>query len=125
MRTKYNSRKISVDGEVFDSKKEYKRYLALKKMVDMGQIKDLCRQVEYPLIPVQREPGTVTKTGKLKPGKVIERACSYVADFQYKKDGQTIVEDVKGYRGGGAYAVFTIKRKLMLQRYGIRVVEVR
>ena len=41
-------------------------------------------------------------------------------------DGETVVEDVKGYRdpSSAAYAKFVIKRKLMLERYGIRVKEV-
>ena len=123
--SKYRSVRVMVDGIEFQSKKEANRYLFLCHLVDTGKIKNLCRQVEYPLIPTQREPDTITKTGKVKKGKVIERACYYVADFQYDQDGQTVVEDVKGYRGGGAYAVFTIKRKLMLEKYGIRVLEVK
>lgn len=125
MRNKYNAKRFEADGEMFDSKKEYRRYLFLIHLVDTGQIKNLCRQVEYELIPIQREPDIITKTGKHKPGRVIERKCSYIADFQYEQDGETVVEDVKGYRRGGAYAVFTIKRKLMLEKYGIRVLEVK
>lgn len=124
-KNKYGNHKIEIDGETYDSKREYTRHLFLRHLVDTGQIKNLCRQIEYPLIPTQREPDIITKTGKVKKGKVIERACYYVADFQYEQDGQTVVEDVKGYRGGGAYAVFTIKRKLMLEKYGIRVLEVK
>ena len=41
-----------------------------------------------------------------------------------KKNGKLVVEDVKGYKKGPAYNVFSIKRKLMLQVYGIRVQEV-
>ena len=125
MANKYNARKIVADGETFDSKREYKRYLFLRHLVDIGRIKNLCRQVVFPLIPTQRDADTVTKTGKVKPGRVIERGCSYLADFVYEQDGKTVVEDVKGYRGGGAYAVFVIKRKLMLEKYGIRVLEVK
>lgn len=125
MRNKYNAKRFEADGEMFDSKKEYRRYLFLIHLVDTGQIKNLCRQVEYELIPIQREPDIITKTGKHKPGRVIERKCSYIADFQYEQDGETVVEDVKGYRRGGAYAVFTIKRKLMLEKYGIRILEVK
>ena len=64
--------------------------------------------------------------GRRKPGKVVEHECSYVADFVYTQDGETVVEDVKGYRdpSSAAYAKFVIKRKLMLERYGIRVKEV-
>lgn len=41
-------------------------------------------------------------------------------------DGKTVVEDVKGYRdpSSAAYAKFVIKRKLMLERYGIQIQEV-
>lgn len=124
-KNKYNAKRFEAEGEMFDSKREYSRYLFLRHLVDTGQIKNLCRQVEYSLIPTQRAEGTVTKTGKVKPGKVIERGCSYIADFQYEQDGNVVVEDVKGYRRGGAYAVFTIKRKLMLEKYGIRVLEVK
>ena len=129
MKNKYMARKITVDGETFDSKKEYKHYLELLRMVDTGEIKDLCRQVEYPLIPTQREPSTEVyskgaKKGQPKPGKIIELGCSYIADFQYTRDGETVVEDVKGYRDGGAYRVFKIKRKLVLQIYGIHIREV-
>jgi Protein of unknown function (DUF1064). len=125
MKSKYNAKRFMADGEMWDSKREYRRYLFLIHLVDTGQIKNLCRQVEYELIPIQREPDIITKTGKHKPGRVIERKCSYIADFQYEQDGETVVEDVKGYRRGGAYAVFTIKRKLMLEKYGIRVLEVK
>lgn len=113
MRQKYNSRKTIVDGIKFDSKKEAARYKELKTLEKSGVISNLQRQVKYVLIPAQREDK-----------KLIERECSYYADFVYRQNGQTVVEDVKGYRKGGAYAVFAIKRKLMLQKYGIRVKEV-
>lgn len=126
---KYKAKKIVADGQVWDSKREYKRYMELVKMVDTGVIKNLCRQVPFELIPEQREPSTEVYSkgankGKPKPGKLIEKKCVYIADFVYTCNGKTVVEDVKGYKGGGAYAVFTIKRKLMLFRYGIRIKEV-
>ena len=40
------------------------------------------------------------------------------------RDVRTIVEDVKGYKGGQAYTIFKIKKKLMLYLYGIEVDEV-
>jgi hypothetical protein len=40
------------------------------------------------------------------------------------KDGQQIVEDVKGYKKGAAYNIFVIKRKMMLHFRGIRINEV-
>ena len=104
---------MTVDGIRFDSQKEAKRYQELLIMQKAGLIRGLERQKRFLLIPSQR-------IGK----KVVERECVYVADFVYLKEDKVIVEDVKGYKGGGAYQVFTIKRKLMLQKYGIRVIEI-
>jgi hypothetical protein len=65
-----------------------------------------------------------SKKGQPKRGKLLERECLYVADFVYTDaTGETIVEDVKGYRGGQAYSVFKIKRKLMLFIHGIKIHE--
>lgn len=122
---KYNNRKIVTEDGEFDSKKEYRRWMLLKALLKSGEISDLQRQVKYVLIPTQREPETVGPKGGRKEGKLIEKECYYLADFVYEKDGQTVVEDVKGYRGKtGAYSVFVIKRKLMLYWYHIRVKEV-
>lgn len=122
--SKYHSRKIVRDGMTFDSQKEYRRFCELSLLQRAGAITDLRRQVEYELIPAQREPDTVGVRGGIKKGKVIEQKCSYIADFVYNENGKVVVEDVKGYKKGTAYAVFVIKRKLMLCVYGVRVKEV-
>lgn len=109
--TKYNNKKITVDGQIFDSKKEASRYEELRILEKAGEIKDLRTQVKFKLIPAQRDEAT---------GKVIERECSYKADFVYEEDGKTVVEDVKGFRT----KEYIIKRKLMLYQYGIRIREV-
>lgn len=109
--TKYNNKKITVNGQVFDSKKEANRYKELLLLEKAGEIKDLRMQVKFILIHSQRDEAT---------GKVIERECSYKADFVYEEDGKTVVEDVKGFRT----KEYVIKRKLMLWRYGIRIREV-
>jgi hypothetical protein len=113
---KYHARKVVAQGQVFDSEKEYARYLELKLLEKAGEISQLERQVKYDLIPKQMD----------EEGKMIERPTVYVADFQYRDNntGEFIVEDVKGYRRGQAYAVFSLKRKLLLWRYGIRIREV-
>lgn len=124
-RSKYFAREITVDGKRFDSKKEARRYNELRLLERAGAIRDLQTQVKYILIPAQREPGTVGTRGGIKPGRVIEREVAYIADFVYQDtDGKTVVEDVKGYKDSTAYAVFVIKRKLMLERHGIRIKEV-
>jgi len=112
-KAKYNSKKVYTEFGTFDSKKEYQRWLELLDLQKRGCISGLKRQVSYELIPSQK-----------LAGKVVERACSYKADFVYTYSDETIVEDVKGYRRGTAYSVFTIKRKLMLWVHNIRVVEV-
>jgi len=103
--SKYANKKTEIDGVLFDSRKEAGRYQELRLLERAGEIMDIERQVTYELIPKQQG----------------ERACHYIADFRYKdKDGQVVVEDVKGYKT----EVYKIKRKLMLQRHGIRIQEV-
>ena len=123
-RPKYGNRKITRDGITFDSAKEYMRFRELSILERSGAITGLERQVKYVLIPAQYAPDTMTARGKIKRGKLLERECSYVADFRYIQDGETIVEDVKGYKKGQAYALFALKRKLMLYIHGISVKEV-
>lgn len=118
---KYNNRKVFVDGVQFDSVKEGRRWRDLLLMEQSGIIDNLRRQVTYTLIPPQdirdRRTGKHLRT---------ERAVKYVADFVYtdNRDGQTIVEDVKGYKGGTAYALFKLKKKLMLYLFQIEVMEI-
>lgn len=108
MVSKYKNKKTVVNGITFDSKKEARRYLELKKLKDAGFIDDLELQVKFVLIPKQEG----------------ERECSYIADFVYKnkQTGETIVEDVKSsprYKTD----VYKIKKKLMLFVYNIKVKE--
>jgi len=120
MATKYHSRKITRDGITFDSVKEYKRYCELSLLERAGEISDLQRQVEFVLLPAQREPDTVGKRGGVIKGKTIELAVKYVADFVYTEDGKTIVEDTKGFKTKD----YILKRKMMLYFHGIRIKEV-
>lgn len=125
-KNKYNAKKIEYDGIQFDSTKEVLRYKELRLLCSKGIISNLQRQVKYILIPTQRQPSTVGPRGGVKPGKLIENECSYYADFVYtvNETGETVVEDVKGYKKGEAYKLFSVKRKLMLFVYGIQVKEV-
>jgi hypothetical protein len=124
-KSKYGAKKTVVNGIEFDSKKEAKRYTELHLLETAGAISDLQMQVKFVLIPAQREPDSVGPKGGIKKGKVIERECAYIADFTYlDSKGDLHAEDVKGYKGGGAYEVFKIKRKLMLYIHKIKVEEV-
>ena len=109
---KYNARKISLNGQKFDSQHEFDRWCELSLLQRGKVIADLQRQVKFELIPAQKDEN----------GKVIERAVSYIADFTYtdRKTGQMVVEDAKGVRT----KEYTTKRKMMLYFHGIRIREV-
>lgn len=122
---KYHNCKTIVNGIAFDSKKEAKRYKELHLLEKSGIITNLELQKKYVLIPSQREEcdeiyvGGKHK-GEKKKGKVIEKECSYYADFVYlDKNGNVVVEDRKGIRT----EAYKIKRKLMLHIHGIRIKE--
>ena len=123
MTNKYYNKKCEINGIVFDSRKEARRYQELLLLQRAGVIKNLQRQVKYVLIPAQYE--SFERYGKngqeLTPGKkLIERECAYVADFVYVEDGKTVIEDTKGMKTKD----YIIKRKLMLYTHGIRIREV-
>ena len=86
-RMKYGNVKVKcLDGTVFDSRKEARRYEELCLLLRTGAIKELRRQVPFELIPAQYE--TYERYGKngrrLKDGeRCVEKACTYVADFTY------------------------------------------
>lgn len=110
-RQKYANHRVEIDGQTFDSKAEYRRWKYLTMLEKAGEIKDLCRQVPFELIPAQVAPdGT-----KVRP-------TIYVADFVYTdKAGKVVVEDPKGC----STPEWRLKRKLMLQVHGIWVREIR
>lgn len=107
--SKYHARKTVVDGITFDSAREAKRYSELRVMEQAGLITNLARQVKYPLSESFRSNG-----------KVVLRACSYVADFVYVENGETVVEDAKGFKT----PEYTVKKKWLADKYGILIREV-
>lgn len=119
---KYGNVKAQVDGQIFDSRKEARRFCELQLLENAGTITGLETQKKYVLIPTQREPDEEGPRGGKKRGKVIEREVAYIADFVYRdtKTGETIVEDTKGKRT----KEYIIKRKLMLFLHGIRIREI-
>lgn len=91
----------TVDGIVFASAAEARRYAELKVFERAGVIFGLELQPEYELQPAFAYGGRR------------ERRIAYRADFRYREDGQVVVEDVKGHRT----VVYKLKRKLLLYRY--------
>lgn len=126
-RNKYHNKKVEVNGIVYDSAKEANRHQELLLLEKAGEISDLRCQVEYELIPEQREFTNEIyqkgpKKGCFKKGKLLEQKCSYIADFVYfdREKQQIVVEDTKGFKTKD----YIIKRKLMLFRHGIRIQEI-
>ena len=123
--SKYGARKVQINGIVFDSRIEARRYQELRLLERAGQISNLRRQVPYELIPAQYEPSNEVykrgaNKGQPKRGKCIEQAVTYIADFCYEENGKTVVEDTKGVKTKD----YIIKRKLMLYVHKIRIVEI-
>lgn len=108
---KYGAKKTVVNGIMFDSKHEAERYIELKYLERIGEVRDLQLQVPFELIPAQKD----------EKGKTLERAVFYIADFVYfDKDGNLVVEDAKGMKTDA----YKLKKKMMLYFKGIRIVEV-
>lgn len=99
--SKYRAKKTEIDGIKFDSKKEAKRYIALRELEKKGNIEKLILQ-----------PRFLLQEGFRKNGKAY-RKIEYVADFMYEQDGKLIIEDVKGIKTD----VYKLKQKLFEKRY--------
>ena len=88
----------TVDGIVFDSMAEARRYSELRMLERVGSVTEL----------------------ELQPEFVLHAGIKYRADFRYRLNGKQIVEDVKGHKT----AVYKIKKKLLLADYDIDFREV-
>ena len=107
-RNKYGARKVVVDGETFDSQREYKRWCDLRHLQERCEIFNLERQVKYVLAPGVKFAGE----------KKAKTSLRYFADFRYVDiTGQTVVEDAKGRQT----EAFRIKRHLMKSVHNIDV----
>lgn len=99
-RSKYGNVKVTLDGIMFDSRKEAERYAELKMMEKAGVISNLQLQVKYPII----ESYLNKVTGRWT------QPTYYVADFVYIDEyGNQVIEDVKGYKT----PEYRLKKKLM------------
>ena len=124
---KYHNKKYTYLGIKFDSLKECRRYSELRLLEQSGKIKDLELQKEYELIPAQYDESTEVYTkglhkGEPKPGRLLERAVVYRADFVYTdcETGKQVVEDTKGMRT----PEYILKRKMMLYIHHIKIKEI-
>ena len=116
---KYHNRKctVTIPGSrkqiTFDSVKEARRFGELELMKNTGKIRDLRLQVNFTL-----QEGFTTAAGeRIRP-------IVYRADFVYQEPSptgwRTVVEDVKGVRT----KEYSMKRKMMLEKFGVDIREV-
>lgn len=96
----------TMDGILFASQKEMKRYAELKMLVRAGEITELSTQPKF----------EIDANG--------EHFCTYTADFSYiEKDGTHVVEEVKS-TGTAKDAAYKLRKKAAEIAFGIKVREI-
>jgi hypothetical protein len=104
MYNKFHNKITEVDRIKFRSKAEAKRYSELKMFKGCGDVKNFKMQVPYILC------------------EAFCKKIRYYADFVVEwKDGSITVEDVKGVKT----PLYKLKRMLMMEKFGINVIELR
>jgi len=110
--SKYNAKKVEIDGIKFDSKAEGEYYLHLKQQVTERQILGFERQKRMLL---QEGFSVEGVKGKIRP-------IFYVVDFIVtENDGTLTYIDVKGVETD----VFKLKKKLFMKRYNTALMKVK
>ena len=112
---KYNARKTKFRGMVFDSRKEFKRFLYLQFLEKKGIISQLRRQVKFQIIPPLYVARAVNhaKTTRIK-SSLIDSPAYYTCDFLYRENGRIIIEDVKSAETA-RLKDYILRRKLMIR----------
>ncbi|HHB2168499.1 TPA: DUF1064 domain-containing protein [Bacillus cereus] len=100
--SKYNNKKVKLDGHVFDSKAEADYYSGLKIRQAAGEISSFELQPRFTLQPAF-----------IKNGKKYQ-AITYSADFMvYLPNGDVEVVDIKGM----VTETFAVKKKMFEYKY--------
>lgn len=107
-KSKYHAQRTEVDGIMFDSKFESEHYASLKLLERAGIITDLKLQPRYILQEAFEYQGHR------------ERKIEYIADFEYTRNGEKVVEECKS--PATRTQVYMLKRKLFLHKYGKGIV---
>lgn len=119
-RNKFNAQPDTRGDIRFDSRAEARRYDELMLMLKAGKIRGLRLQPQFTL----QEAYTTPDGDRIK-------ATRYQADFSYERhnedtpwllEWERVVEDVKSK--ATKTRVYAIKKKLMLERFGIEITEV-
>ena len=94
--------------KVFDSQKEYKRWLTLLQAQAAGAISNL--QAHPPAVKLHAVGGQVV--------------ARYYPDFTYVECGKLVIEDCKGQWARGQSQVYKLKKRWIKAEYGIDIREV-
>lgn len=108
--SKYNNRIVQADGHRFDSKHEYRCYLALKVRERAGEIDGLRLHVRFALF----DPGENCRG---------EYIGTYRCDFVFREGGKLVVADAKGAKTR-RLRDWPRTKKLMLACHGLDVQEI-
>lgn len=108
---KFGAKKTEYDGVLYDSKAE----AVFARNLDLLRI---AHKPEERVVTVERQvPFDFTHKGK--------KIFKYILDFKvFYGDGTYKHFDVKGYKKGAAYSLFSIKKKCIEAEYGIEILEV-
>lgn len=114
---KYYNKTVEVDGEKYKSKKEHRYHEMLKAS-------KAAKDPAFRVVNVEREVYFPLLASQYKEGKLVERATGYYLDFRVTyADGRIDHVDTKSPTTR-KIASYVIKRKLMLERHGVHVMEV-
>lgn len=106
-RSKYMAKKTEYNGHMYDSQKEANHARKLDIKFSRNEIKSWKRQVRM----------------KIEVSGM--HICDYICDFVVTGlNGQETYEDVKGYKKGQAYQMFSLKKKLIKAIYDIDIIEI-
>jgi len=105
-KSKLRNKRCTYNGMNFDSEKELKHWKNLELLQKAGKISDLKRQVNFKLVVNDF------------------LICTYRADMTYVEEGELKIADVKGWKGGDRYTMFTMKRKLLFATLGLAIIEI-
>jgi len=111
-RNKYRAKPEIVDGIRFASRREAKRYRELKLLEAGGFVTELELQPKFKL--GTDDAPVLYRSDRCPNG----RRAVYLADFRYRHEGETVIEDVKGIDT----PLSRLKRAVVESQYHVKIV---
>lgn len=117
-KTKYNNKKVELDGYVFDSKAEAKYYSYLLVLQARGEVKSFEMQQTFELQPKFDHPTEKRKNGKPRVFSAIKYTPDFVVEY---KDSSIRYVDVKGSKNSDMNRDFKLRAKLFMFKYNVTI----